>query len=173
MEKNPLFPKGAIENFLEKIDCFMTNIGIDVSKFFPDHLCYRVETEQQYLELCSKLNTEGKLLAESKVNGRLISTFKMNHLASFQGKEISVIEIPSPKKNNKCKAGFEHIEFVINCSLSEFVSQYPQVNFDLKNWDKNVNADVRVKNEDETISVKFHCQSLEDVIDREIKNRNP
>ena len=159
--------KELSNSFLSKIKELLENHSILVSDFYLDHMCYRVETISQYTELISNLDHSGLLLSDSIIGGRPISTFKIKGLASYYGQEISVIEIPSPKEKSPYREGFEHVEFVIDCNLEDFVRKYPKVVFDTKNAHKIINPDVRLRSEDNSISIKFHMKSLEDLIAQE------
>ena len=66
--------------FLEKLFYMLEDIGLDVEKYPLDHICYRVETMDEYREKKIALESFGTLLIESMVNGRLISTFKLLNL---------------------------------------------------------------------------------------------
>lgn len=57
---------------------------------------------------------------------------------------------------------------MIDQTLQQFVDRHPAVQWDLSAMNKTRNADVRVGFEDNKISVKFHCQPLETVIEDEL-----
>ena len=157
-----------VEIFLDRIFYGLEKLKIDVSNYYLDHLCYRVATETEYQSRKSELLTDNKLLIESPVNGRLISTFKLNHSIIYGQRIIDVIELPSPKKNTEYLTGFEHVEFVINESFESFSQKYPDVNFDHSSANKSFNPEIRIEIE-KNISVKFHHLSLEKVIEIEKK----
>lgn len=161
--------KESANSFLSEIEKLLEVHSIDVSNYYLDHMCYRVDTKSRYSELLSIISNEGELLSESIVGGRPITTFKINCFASYLGQEISVVEIPSPKDSNLYVEGFEHVEFVIDCSLASFIKKYSEVNFDVKNIDKIINPEVRLRNSENSISIKFHTESLENIIAQEKK----
>ncbi len=130
-----------------------------------DHACYRVETQKEYEEIKAKFLLIGDLLIESEVGGRLISTFKLHTHLKNTNFEIDVIELPQPKANNKYKSGFEHLEFVINDDFESFANSYPKISFDWIGTEKEFNPELRLKLGN--ISVKFHHQTLEEVIEIE------
>lgn len=138
---------------------------LDVSAFELDHICYRVETNDRYTEMKLMFQEHGRLLAESVVGGRAIATYRLNDPILFGGRRICAVELPSPKKGSPYTEGYEHAEFVVDEELLHFTERYPKLNWDLSGSRKKVNADVRLSLG--TISVKFHCASLEMVIHRE------
>ena len=139
--------------------------NIDVSLFELDHICFRVETTIRYAEMKALLLEHARMLVESMVSGRLIATFKLNEPIIFEGLSIWVIELPSPKNSSPYAEGYEHAEFVINGDIPAFTERYPHLDWDLSGSHKEVNADVRLQLG--SISVKFHREPLEKVIERE------
>lgn len=167
MQDHPL-DKLTISNvtmFLSDVFKKIDEKGIDVSDLYLDHICYRVSTHERYQELKKTLEDHGKLLVESDINGRLISTYKLKDPICFEGREITVLELPSPKVSSEYKEGYEHVEFVIPCSLKEFIFRYPDISFSTKGLLKKVNKDIRLSFD--SVSVKFHEISLEEVIEME------
>lgn len=162
---NPLAFLGNVEDFVKNIIDSLKQDGIDVSPLNLDHLCYRVETQEDYLAYQQKLATVGSLLSEKEIGGRLISSYKLDNPVYVLGKEIYVIELPAPKKGSSYQRGLEHAEFVIEDSFEDFMHQHPNIQFDTKGMDKPVNADIAINHD--TFTVKFHHHSLEYVIENE------
>ena len=159
----------SVQQLLGEPSIFLQNIfdhleakNINVADYELDHICYRVSSLDRYYELKKTLIEFGDLLTESNINGRAISTFKLNNSISFKSREIWCLELPSPKNGSNYQEGFEHVEFVISEPLEDFLLRFPNINFDRKGLSKKVNSDVRIKFGD--LSVKFHRQSLEYVI---------
>jgi predicted metalloenzyme YecM len=131
-----------------------------------DHLCYRVETIKEYQEYKSLFLKIAKCLIESEVNGRMIATFKLNQPINFRNYTIDVIEVPAPKKGKIVKTGFEHIEVVCDVPFEEIIEKYPHLNFDTSGLSKIYNQELEVNLDGQAL--KFHHQSLEDVIREEL-----
>lgn len=148
--------------FLDRLLHALEAAGIDVSKLGPDHVCYRVATAQRYAELKAWLHTQGTLLSEKDVNGRPIAAFRLHTPWMHGDRRIEVLELPSPKPDSPYAEGFEHVEFVVDEDLRAFAQRHPQVDWDLSDLGKPINADVRVRFG--AISAKFHRHSLVDVI---------
>jgi ubiquitin-conjugating enzyme E2 J2 len=193
-EKKKKMARQFITKLRKDVPPFVTGIalelsdkmGIDVSHKQADHVCWRTETFQEYSELVDALRTlpdDCTLLVESVVGGRPIATFRlMDPICANPNYTIDVIEIPSPKSGRPYKTGLEHVEFVI-CNhqstmnddkhrtvLDEFVRKHPDLDWDLKARDKEINPDVAlpVKLTDfGTCCVKFHLTSLANVIEAE------
>lgn len=117
-----LILESQIPAFIAQIQCLIAKLGISVSSYSIDHVCWRTATQEEYC-LCKKeLGLIGTLLIESIIGGRLISVFKLATPISCDGREIDVIELPSPKAGSEYASGLEHCEFVVDESLENFVS---------------------------------------------------
>ncbi len=156
-------PQVYLENLFSKID----SIGLNVDDCYLDHICYRVATETEYQSKKAELLNHGKLLIESMVNGRMISTFKLNSPIHFKNRVIDVLELPAPKMGASYNSGLEHVEFVTKGPLKDIVERYPLLKFEVFGIDKKINADITLKFDGECI--RFHNQTLEDVIAEELK----
>lgn len=133
-----------------------------------DHVCYRVESEEQYQQFKKIFLTQGKLLIESEVNGRLISTFKLFQPIRVNNFLIELVELPAPKKSKPQKEGFEHLEIVCQESFDGLQKKFHFLNFDDSGSKKQINPELELKLN--TGSIKFHHQSLEVVIADELKS---
>jgi predicted metalloenzyme YecM len=133
-----------------------------------DHLCYRVESFSDYTAKKDYFSKFSQLLIESDVNGRPISTFKLNKPIPFLNRRVDLIELPAPKEGKQVKEGFEHIEVVCDKDSHSIIEQYPQLQFKDNQQKKDFNSELQVKLEGCTI--KFHALSLESVIHLE---KNP
>lgn len=152
-----------------------------------DHICYRVETKDEYQELYHQLVKEGAdLLVEDSINGRLISTFKLQNPIIVDDREIYLLELPMPKNGSPYHSGWEHAEFVVgilysivscqllgpDVDLIEFSKRYPNLSleWDLSGSSKASNPDVRIELISTFVgkmSAKFHHLSLDRVIELE------
>lgn len=153
-------------SFIKEIDAELADLNIDLESSFIDHLCFRVETVEDYLTYKQKFSCVGKLLIESVIGGRNIANFKLFKPIQCNGKVISVIELPAPKANSSYKTGFEHAEFVISKSFQEIQNSYKNINFDTRGLEKKHNPELKLKLKN-NISIKFHHKSLENLIEAE------
>ncbi len=131
-----------------------------------DHVCYRVETQKQFVDMSQVMGQQGVLLSEALVSGRPIATFKCYESTPLiKGFSVQVLEIPSPKPGRFYPEGFEHIEAVVNCSLEAFMKKHVHLGFSTDNYAAKINRDISLKFQNGV--VKFHEQSLEKVIEAE------
>ena len=110
-----------IKNLLEKLKEADLKI---VENLLLDHICYRVESANQYKQLHSHFSKIAELLVEDSINGRLISTFKLLDPIVFNDRRVYLIELPMPKNGSPYALGFEHAEFVVgpDTDLEELAS---------------------------------------------------
>lgn len=158
---------GDPQIFLDQIFAMIDDIELDVDHFEMDHICYRVASNLEYLEKKKALAPYGTLLIESMVNGRLISTFKLHEPIIYKNRKIYLLELPAPKASHTYKSGLEHVEFVTKDPLQKIVDRYPQYSFQAFGIHKKINADITLKLGE--YCIRFHNQSLEDVIKLEKK----
>lgn len=154
------------QKFLDQVFVNLERAGVDVAGFELDHLCYRVETLEEYRRFKTELVGKANLLHEAVIGGRPIATYELRTPIHYQRsgiqRKISILELPSPKPGSPYRSGLEHVEFVIDESFEAFLARYPQLIFDMSGANKASNPEVRLSFED--CSVKFHHQSLKEVI---------
>lgn len=148
--------------FLKSILRDLLETGIDISGREIDHLCYRTTSEDNYTEIKNHFQKCGELLIESEVGGRLIATYKLSEPIVFEEWVIPLIEVPAPKVGKITDEGYEHIEVVIDSSFEQFMTNHPHLKFKTKALTKEFNPEVEIVLP--SGSVKFHHQSLEEVI---------
>lgn len=113
----------AYLNFQTQIADFAQQIGIDLRAWQIDHVAMRVNTEKEALAWRDALLENGQVLSQNQVNGRPIYLIKLHQPLSFLGKEVDVIELPFPKKNDTV-IGWEHIEIVVPFLLGESIEAW-------------------------------------------------
>ena len=153
----------AAKIFLEKLfaQSLEKNIQLE-TQWNIDHLCYRVTTLVRYENQKSNFCRFATLLSESEVNGRMISTFKLEDPLVFRDWQMDIVELPAPKPSKKTIEGFEHIEVVVDKPFSEIKKKYNECTFDESGLEKNFNQELEIKLD--TYSLKFHYLSLESVV---------
>lgn len=148
--------------FLDKIFKKLEESGIQIGSWEIDHLCFRTSSLDNYEEMKRIFSGLGTLLVESDVNGRDIATYKFHEPIIYKNYIIPLVEVPAPKPGRDIDEGWEHIEVVIDISFDELMKKYSGLNFDTKALSKELNPELVLKFED--CSIKFHHQSLEEVI---------
>jgi predicted metalloenzyme YecM len=152
--------------FLEKLNKKLdeSNIFLE-SNWHVDHLCYRVSTIEKYQDLKVEFQEFSKLLVESEVNGRMISTYKLAKPIHFGNSSISIVELPAPKPGKVTIEGFEHVEVVSDLSFKELESKYKHIKIDKTGLNKKINQELELCLGE--INLKFHPLSLESLINLE------
>ncbi len=159
-----------LDAFFSTLKSRMVSQNIELPPHWDiDHICYRVETLHQYEAMKEFLASFSDKLIESPVNGRAISTFKLNESVYFDGRQIDLIELPAPKPDKKIAEGFEHIEVVIDQTFDKIRSMYPGCKFKDSGLNKFFNKELELQLDN--YAIKFHQLSLESVINLESNQR--
>lgn len=167
MSINEIFNEKIISDFLDKIFDNLQKDNIDVSNYELDHICYRVSSVENYNFLKENIDSFWFLLSEEVVSWRPIATIKLFSPILYKNRQISVLEIPSPKVWSDYEDGFQHVEFVINETFDDFINKYQNINFDYSWMTKDYNKELWIKYWN--LWVKFHNDSLENVVRLEEK----
>lgn len=165
----PDFHQQALR-FLDQLDHQLTQHGLVLAEHWDiDHLCFRVSSEDSYQKFKSQFSNFATLLIESEVNGRMISTFKLQKPILFKKWSIDVVELPAPKKGKITVEGFEHVEIVSDLTFSEIQVRYPNLKYDRSGLAKDFNPELEI--ELEKCAIKFHPLSLESVVRLEAQTK--
>lgn len=165
------------KNFLDRLFALLPGLPTHYAHLQLDHLCYRVETREDYAALRTVLFRENELLTESTIGGRPIAVFRLARPYIYGPRRIDLLELPAPKPGRPYPAGWEHAEFVTDRPLPAF-RQYlveqlevPAEAIDDSGIGKTSNPDLRL-HLPEGLSVKFHEQPLDAVIAAELAADN-
>lgn len=154
---------GDYPAFLRQILTEITDAGFDLNDFSQmDHMCYRVSSRKDYETKKKELESVGRLLGETQINGRPIATFRLRKPVRYEGWRIDTAELPAPKPGVETKEGLEHVEFVLFDDKEDFLLKYSDRKFELRAADRGVNPEIGFKLPSYT--VKFHLLSLPTVV---------
>lgn len=149
--------------FLDDILHRVVAEGFDLADFVQiDHMCYRTTSIENYEQKKSELASVAKLLGETRVNGRPISTFRLTEPVLHAPWRIDAIELPAPKAGSRHREGLEHIEFVLYDDIPTFLTKYAGKPFDMRAADRGINPEIGLQLGD--LSVKFHLLNLPTVV---------
>lgn len=163
--KEKFYSQGT--QFLKHLREQLQNANVDLKPhWWVDHICYRTSTIENYLDLTNQLTQFGNLLIESEVNGRPISTFKLDSPLFFNDEPIDIIEIPAPKISKPTAEGFEHAEIVCDEPFERLIANYNYLSCDKSGLSKIFNKELEFIL-DRLTNIKFHQLSLESVINLE------
>jgi predicted metalloenzyme YecM len=154
---------GDYQSFLRQIVEEIAEEGFDLSDFVQmDHMCYRVDSIDAYKTKKQELAQLGRLLGETQVNGRLISTFRLHEPVRYRQWRIDAVELPAPKDGVVTKEGLEHVELVLFDDKETFLKKYAHKQFELQAADRGINPEIGFKLPSYT--VKFHLLNLPTVV---------
>ena len=160
----------SLQSMVGNYDSFLTDIlgrvesaGFDMSDFVQiDHMCYRTVTLANYIEKKAELIAVAKLLGETLINGRPISTFRLHKPVRHSTWRIDAIELPAPKAGADHVEGLEHVEFVLFDDIPTFLEKYRDKPFEMRAAERGINPEVGLQLGN--LSVKFHLLNLPTVV---------
>lgn len=154
---------GDYQTFLDTILTKVVDDGFDLEDFVQiDHMCYRTVSVENYSQKKNELATVAKLLGETMINGRPISTFRLNQPVRHNHWRIDAIELPAPKAGSGHGEGLEHIEFVLYDDMPTFLKKYQGKPFEMRAADRGINPEIGLQLG--KYSVKFHLLNLPTVV---------
>jgi len=95
----------------------LAQVGIDIQGMPIDHIAYRVADINTFDSKKIALLRLSKAWAENEHNGRLIAKFVLRDPIVIDDRQISLIELPSPKPGIHYNNGLEHFEVVTDDNL--------------------------------------------------------
>lgn len=154
---------GDYPNFLDDILNRVKTEGFDLADFVQiDHMCYRTISSENYEDKKIELESVAKLLGETLINGRPISTFRLNKPVIHSPWRIDAIELPAPKAGSEHQEGLEHVEFVLFDDILTFLKKYEGKPFELRAAERGINPEIGLQLGE--LSVKFHLLNLPTVV---------
>lgn len=143
-------------------DCLVKSLFHLEKHWDVDHICFRVNSLEDYEQKKESFLKEGKLLSEVPVGGRLISSIALQAPIQWRDYQLDLLELPQPKEGRREGTGFEHIEVVIDCSFESLLEKYPHLEWKKKGLNKSFNKELQLCFGD--VNIKFHHQSLASVV---------
>lgn len=154
---------GNYTKFLDDVLKRIVKVGFDLGDFSQlDHICYRTTSSDNYIQKKAELATVAKLLGETMVNERPISTFRLHKPIIHKSWRVDAIELPAPKSGSEHREGLEHAEFVVFDDMATFLKKYEGKPFEMRAADRGINPEIGLKLGE--YSVKFHLLNLPTVV---------
>ncbi|MDD0854285.1 VOC family protein [Halobacteriovorax sp. GB3] len=155
--------------FLDKLLTEVETKNIDLKNYEIDHICFRVNSLDNYEKYKGIFQDFGKLLTEADVNGRPIATYKLYEPIIHSKYLIDLIELPAPKPGKATEEGFEHIEIVTDQTFHDLAEDLKDFKLKTSGLKKDFNQELAL--ELDCGVIKFHHKSLEQVIQIEEDKR--
>lgn len=150
--------------FLDSVFEELTKIEVDVSSYQLDHISYRTNSTKEYEEVQTSFLAAGTQVVEKIIRDRRISIYKLVSPLVYKELTIEALELmeKAPQDTHIFPSGFEHAEFVIDCSLNDLLLKYPKLDWNKIAMYKEINPDL-ILTFDNGLSVKFHTHSILEV----------
>lgn len=149
----------SLETFINNLLTILKDLKIDVSNLELDHYAYQASSAEDYNQMKANPINNAVFFHEGIVDNRRVGMFKFPKQIEILDYKISGYEIIEPKEGQVTENRFDHVEFVTDRSLHDFVAAYPEIDWDLKAIDRDEFAKVALRFENGT-SVKFHAKNV-------------
>ena len=155
-----------VDDFIGTILDNLDKVGLDVSKYSIDHIGYRAASLKEYLNLKKVSMSEATLISELTVRERPIAVFELKKPINSHGFIIPYFEIMAPAKGDRMfLKKLEHVEFVVGEDYKVLTEMYPEVNFNLVNYEREEYPELLLYFPNDA-NVHFHPWSIKEEIYR-------
>lgn len=147
------------DNFDIFASSLISQLPFDISSLQLDHFGYQTSSSEDYESLKRKSNVIGDLISENIVSNRRIAIFRFKEPFKYQNYNILGFELVEPKENQIYKSELDHLEFVIPVTFDEYISQHPNVEWDISAKDREEFPKISIHLQDGK-SIKFHMKDI-------------
>ena len=144
-------------NYIPFLDSFFDQIqkaGLDITGLPLDHIAYQASTVEDYEQHLPEFSKQGELVSEEIIGGRRVAVVKLDEPLIYHDYSISALELIEPKEGQKCDSAFQHAEFVMSKPFEEYMSQYPNINWDTSSMYRDEFSHLKL-NFDNGLTLKF------------------
>lgn len=156
----------GFEKLIDSVDKKINTLGINPSEIKLDHIGYKASSSEDYENRKKEVENDAQLVHENEVSGRILGIFKFTEPLKYKHHSILGFEIVAPKIEEISNSYWEHVEYVINGNLSEFIKIHSNIEFDQTAINRPEFKKVAIRFDD-GLSAKFH---LETVLEEIAKN---
>lgn len=115
---------GDYKSFVQDTLKRATDAGVDLKDYPIDHLCFRVQTVEEYQRIKPLIQKFSKGVLENAHHGRPVTKFLLSEPLIVGNYEIPVIEMPAPKQGQVINTGLEHLEMVVGDDYERIKERY-------------------------------------------------
>lgn len=105
--------------FSKKISEFLTELTLNELNLNCDHVALRVNSVYEAKLLTEYFAKQGEIISNKIINGRPILIISLSKSYQLNGLNIDCVELPYPSDKHYPEAGWEHIELVLPCNLTQ------------------------------------------------------
>jgi uncharacterized protein len=158
-----------VVGFLDTFTAKVATTGIDISGFNLDHVAYQASTSEDYENRKPDFKSICDYQHVAMIGGRQVAVFRLKNPIMYKGYKVIALELIEPTQGQQCKSAWEHAEYVIDTSFQNFISKYPDLDWDTSSIDRKVYSHLKLRL-DEITRVKFHLHDILETIKLEEKN---
>jgi uncharacterized protein len=113
--------------FIDDLEKRLQKVGIDLSKYPVDHICYRVSSDNLFLEMGSVFKNLSLLYTKRIYHERTFYCFFLRKPFVYNSLSFWTVELSEPGGSDDYNEGFQHIEIITNIKLEELSSSSEKV----------------------------------------------
>lgn len=122
-------------DFVDKMLERCQPLGIDLSKYPIDHVCFRVKSSEEYHALLEDFVGLSVVYTTKQFHGRTFHAFLLKVPFSHRGVQSYTLEFSEPGGSDTYETGFQHLELASVQELEDLFTQlrqYPELFFEGK-----------------------------------------
>lgn len=152
-----------VEAFALDIVIRAQDAGFDLSGMTASHVCFRAETEEEYVRVRDGLAAVRSEFCEYEFNGRRISLHVLREPARASVLSIPMIELPAPRAAHEYPSGLEHLGLVVPGDFAAFAARYEKKFHGQK--DRGPHCQPRFFTFADGKTIKFYERPLREVVE--------
>lgn len=122
-----------LQIFIDNMDAFILDKGIDISKMEIDHICYKCASSEEFENIKRFFEFEDKFIYQSIISKRRLAYIGLAEPLHSKFGDIFYFELSDQKPDGSQKSEVEHLEFVPEgISYEEMVNLFKNGGFLLK-----------------------------------------
>lgn len=116
--------------FLDEIYSRLRLLGIDTDSLSLDHIGYLAADAADFDQQIAMLEGKARKHSVKIVGGIRVAIYSLPTPLKYNSQVFTEVEVVEPKAGKNVKSGLEHAEFLTGISLEEFMSKYPDLEWD-------------------------------------------
>ena len=123
-----------MNNFQKEFEAFMTtleghckDLPFSFSEYPIDHACYRMNTPEDYEQLCKAFQEISMVVINAPHHERKFHSFVLRKPLTYKNTKVDCVEVSEPGGSDDYTTGFQHIEFHTTQDLKKIASSIPSL----------------------------------------------
>ncbi len=159
------YQETKINKFLDDVVLQLSDKGIEFSELQIDHIAYNAASLDDYELEKLKFKEFATIVHENIVGGKHVAVFLPKQPFEYRGYKVEVVEVVSPKEGETTTPMWEHVEFLPNKKLEDFMLDHSGVEWDTSAMDRDIFPQLMLKLE-HGLRAKFPRRGVLEEVER-------